>query len=116
MEESKDMENKKSYIIHSCIIGFLVTGLFINGFGIYSALAFHETVFVLHKVLFLICGSLFLIFLGLKSVNVFKAGKNGTITCKNLLLQVGLTILLSLLWMIPFYMLWGWIDTRILCL
>lgn len=113
MEESKDMEKKKSYIIHSCIIGFLVTGLFINGFGIYSALAFHETVFVLHKVLFLICGSLLLIFLGLKSVNVFKAGKNGTVTCKNLFIQVGITILLSVLWMIPFYILWAWIDSGI---
>ena len=108
IEESKDMEKKKSYLIHSCIIGFLVSGLFWNGFCIYTELVFHdfsELEYLLYKVFFLICGSLLLIFLGIKSVNVFRARKNGMVTCKNLLMQVGLTILLSVLWMIPFYML-----------
>ena len=53
---------KRKHFINSFIVGFLLNGLLINGFCIYTALVFNEGEYLINKVLFLICGILFLIF------------------------------------------------------
>ena len=69
---------KRKYFINSFIVGFLLNGLLINGFCIYTALVFNEGDSLINKVLFLICGILFLIFLFKKSINVIRGLKVGT--------------------------------------
>lgn len=96
---------KRKYFINSCIVGFLLNGLLINGFCIYTALVFNEGDSLINKVLFLICGILFLIFLFKKSINVIRGLKVGTSKIGNVIKENVITVIFSILWMVLFWVL-----------
>ena len=96
---------KRNYFINSFIVGFLLNGLLINGFCIYTALVFNEGDSLINKVLFLICGILFLIFLFKKSINVIRGLKVGTSKIGNVIKENVITVIFSILWMVLFWVL-----------
>ncbi len=98
------MKTKRKYLINSCIVVFLVNGLLINGFCIYTALVFNEGEYLINKILFSICGGLFVIFLVKKGINVFKRIKCGTDKLGNILKETVITILYSILLMLLLWM------------
>lgn len=96
---------KRKYFINSFIVGFLLNGLLINGFCIYTALVFNEGDSLINKVLFLICGILSLIFLFKKSINVIRGLKVGTSKIGNVIKENVITVIFSILWMVLFWVL-----------
>ena len=109
MERSKVMRNKKEYLINSCIVGFLVSGIITNGFCIYVSLVFNENNDLVNKILFTICGVLFVIFLTKKGCGTLGKIKYKVNTVREILREIGITLFLSILWMIPLWMIWAWI-------
>lgn len=97
------MKIKGKYLINSFIATFLVSGLLINGFCIYAALAFNEGDYFINKLLFIICGILLLVFLINKIIKFFQKIKSGTSSIGKLLKEMMLTILFSVLWIIFFF-------------
>ena len=101
---------KRKHFINSFIVGFLLNGLLINGFCIYTALVFNEGEYLINKVLFLICGILFLIFLFKKSINVIRGLKVGTSKIGNVIKENVITVIFSILWMVLFWVLLEFVN------
>ena len=101
----------RKYFVNSGIIGVLVSGLLINWFFIYVGLVFHEGDYFINKVLFIICGILFFVFLVHKSIKAFQKIKSGTGSIGKLLKEIMLTILFSVLWILFFFIILEFADT-----
>lgn len=101
---------ERKYFVNSGIIGVLVSGLLINWFFIYVGLVFHEGDYKINKILFIICGILFLAFLVYKSIKAFQKIKCGESSVGKLLKEMILTMFFSGLWIIFFYMILEFAD------
>ena len=103
----KEMKKYKNNIICSCIIGFLVSGLLTNGFCIYVSLVFNKYDYFYNKVLFVLCGILFVVFLGIGIYNILKKIKYEVFSIKNIIKKLGITIFFTVLWIVIFWMVWA---------
>jgi len=101
------MKKYKKYFIGSCIIGFLVSGLLTNGFCIYVSLVFNKNDYFINKVLFILCGILFVVFLGIGIYNILRKFKYKVFSLKKILRELGITIFFTVLWIVIFWMVWA---------
>lgn len=102
------MINIKKIVISS-IVGFWLSGMLTNGFCIYVSLVFNDNDDLVNRVLFIISGVVLAIVLLIQSHNTFSRIKHGETTVRHVLREAVKVVFLSVLWIIPFWMVWAWI-------
>lgn len=103
----KDIKNK---IVNSSIVGFCVSGMLTNTFCIYTSLVFHDNDDLENRVLFVVSSLLLAVYLLIQSFNTFNRIRKGETIIRNVLKETVGVVCLSVLWMIPFWMVWAWIK------
>ena len=101
--------DKKKRMIYSAINGFLTSGMLSSGFCLYTALAFHKGYNDTYEWIFFGTGILLLVFLACMLVKAIIKLRKGQFSTREILKEGAVIFLLSIIWFIIFWYLWGYV-------
>ena len=102
--------DKRKRIIYSAINGLLGSGVFISGFCIYAALVFQEVIARRYKYIFVGAGILLIVFLVIQGVQAVNKVRTKQFSVGDIVKESLIMLGLSILWVIPSWLFWAWVD------
>lgn len=101
--------DKKKRMIYSAIKGFLTSGMLSSGFCLYTALSFHKGYNDTYEWIFFGTGILLLVFLVYMLVKAIIKLRKRQFSAREILKEGAVIFLLSIIWFIIFWYLWGYV-------